>query len=272
MAYSCGLPWMYFWHVNFCNFSKGERQWWYQVCTEVAYFQVAPAKGSIRSPGVNEKWASPTSQFLVKPSYIFQAHYETWVITNMYLFIYFFCFVIIAPSHCSWSLESSNPISPNHVTMFLSKIICEGLTLSCRSTPLKWAWLVQCQPCQPTPVPLICLLMDICTMWQIPSWPMRKCFWKRDISWSWHNKSLLWRIWNHWYATSLQPVLPSANSQTCEYVLHSIGFLLTRSKLVKATMNDNMSVMSFCSHQYLFHKRLSGPMAPCFKAEILTWW
>jgi len=34
----------------------GERQWWYQVCTEVAYFQVAPAKGSIRSPGVNEKY------------------------------------------------------------------------------------------------------------------------------------------------------------------------------------------------------------------------
>ena len=60
MAYYCGLPWMYFWHIIFCNFFKGERQWWYQVCTEVAYFQVAPAKGSIRSPGVNEKWASPT--------------------------------------------------------------------------------------------------------------------------------------------------------------------------------------------------------------------
>lgn len=118
MAYSCGLPWMYFWHVNFCNFFKGERQWWYQVCTEVAYFQVAPAKGSIRSPGVNEKWASPTSQFLVKPSFIFQAHYETWVITNMYLF---FFPVNIAHSHCSWSLESSNPISPNHVTIFSIK-------------------------------------------------------------------------------------------------------------------------------------------------------
>ena len=36
---------------------------------------------------------------------IFQAPYKTWVITNMYLF--FFCLVIIAHSHCAWSLESS---------------------------------------------------------------------------------------------------------------------------------------------------------------------
>uniref|UniRef100_A0A7I4CCV6 Serine carboxypeptidase S28 family protein n=1 Tax=Physcomitrium patens TaxID=3218 RepID=A0A7I4CCV6_PHYPA len=34
----------------------GDRQWWYQVCTEVAYFQVAPSQNSIRSPGVNEKY------------------------------------------------------------------------------------------------------------------------------------------------------------------------------------------------------------------------
>ena len=155
---------------------------------------------------------------------------------------------------------------------FLSKSICEGLT--CHSTPLKWAWLVQCQPCQPTPVPLICLLMDICTMWQIPSWPVRKCFWKRDISRSWHNKSLLWRVWNHWYTTSLQLVLPSANSKTGEYVLHSVDFLLKKIKACKKLLWMTMWLIetSFCSHQYLFHKRLSGPMAPCFKAEILTWW
>ncbi|KAG0579592.1 hypothetical protein KC19_4G109100 [Ceratodon purpureus] len=35
---------------------SGDRQWWYQVCTEVAYFQVAPSKNSIRSPGVDEKY------------------------------------------------------------------------------------------------------------------------------------------------------------------------------------------------------------------------
>jgi hypothetical protein len=35
--------------------SSGDRQWWYQVCTEVAYFQVAPSQNSIRSPGVDEK-------------------------------------------------------------------------------------------------------------------------------------------------------------------------------------------------------------------------
>lgn len=35
---------------------SGDRQWWYQVCTEVAYFQVAPSQNSIRSPGVDEKY------------------------------------------------------------------------------------------------------------------------------------------------------------------------------------------------------------------------
>ncbi|CAK9205656.1 unnamed protein product [Sphagnum troendelagicum] len=35
---------------------SGDRQWWYQVCTEVAYFQVAPTENSIRSAGVDTKY------------------------------------------------------------------------------------------------------------------------------------------------------------------------------------------------------------------------
>jgi hypothetical protein len=33
--------------------SDGSRQWWYQTCSELAYFQNAPAVGSIRSKFVN---------------------------------------------------------------------------------------------------------------------------------------------------------------------------------------------------------------------------
>lgn len=35
---------------------SGDRQWWYQVCTEFAFFQVAPANNSIRSHLVNTKY------------------------------------------------------------------------------------------------------------------------------------------------------------------------------------------------------------------------
>lgn len=34
---------------------SGTRLWWFQVCTEVAYFQVAPANDSIRSPQVDSR-------------------------------------------------------------------------------------------------------------------------------------------------------------------------------------------------------------------------
>ncbi|KAK1272901.1 putative serine protease EDA2 [Acorus gramineus] len=35
---------------------SGDRLWWYQVCTEVAYFQVAPANDSIRSSKVDTRY------------------------------------------------------------------------------------------------------------------------------------------------------------------------------------------------------------------------
>ncbi|CAN6463715.1 unnamed protein product [Victoria cruziana] len=35
---------------------SGDRLWWYQVCTEVAYFQVAPLDDSIRSSQVNDRY------------------------------------------------------------------------------------------------------------------------------------------------------------------------------------------------------------------------
>ncbi|MCO5572592.1 hypothetical protein L7F22_026348 [Adiantum nelumboides] len=35
---------------------SGDRQWWYQVCTELAYFQVAPENNSIRSHLVDSKY------------------------------------------------------------------------------------------------------------------------------------------------------------------------------------------------------------------------
>lgn len=37
--------------------SSSDRLWWYQVCTEVAYFQVAPANDSIRSSKVDTRQA-----------------------------------------------------------------------------------------------------------------------------------------------------------------------------------------------------------------------
>lgn len=35
--------------------SSSDRLWWFQVCTEVAYFQVAPANDSIRSSKVDTR-------------------------------------------------------------------------------------------------------------------------------------------------------------------------------------------------------------------------
>lgn len=37
---------------------NSDRLWWFQVCTEVAYFQVAPANDSIRSSKVDTKYVS----------------------------------------------------------------------------------------------------------------------------------------------------------------------------------------------------------------------
>lgn len=37
---------------------SADRLWWFQVCTEVAYFQVAPANDSIRSHQVNTEYTS----------------------------------------------------------------------------------------------------------------------------------------------------------------------------------------------------------------------
>lgn len=37
---------------------SSDRLWWFQVCTEVAYFQVAPANDSIRSSKVDTKYVS----------------------------------------------------------------------------------------------------------------------------------------------------------------------------------------------------------------------
>lgn len=43
--------------------SNDGRLWWFQVCTEVAYFQIAPANDSIRSSMVDTKYV-----------YIIQSH------------------------------------------------------------------------------------------------------------------------------------------------------------------------------------------------------
>lgn len=37
---------------------SSDRLWWFQVCTEVAYFQVAPANDSMRSSKVDEQYSS----------------------------------------------------------------------------------------------------------------------------------------------------------------------------------------------------------------------
>lgn len=37
------------------NKHTGDRLWWFQVCTEVAYFQVAPSNDSIRSSKVDTR-------------------------------------------------------------------------------------------------------------------------------------------------------------------------------------------------------------------------
>ncbi|KAJ6915885.1 hypothetical protein NC652_018521 [Populus alba x Populus x berolinensis] len=38
------------------NENTGDRLWWFQVCTDVAYFQVAPANDSIRSSQVDTRY------------------------------------------------------------------------------------------------------------------------------------------------------------------------------------------------------------------------
>lgn len=39
---------------------SGDRLWWFQVCTEVAYFQVAPANDRIRSSKVDTRYVYAT--------------------------------------------------------------------------------------------------------------------------------------------------------------------------------------------------------------------
>lgn len=34
-----------------------DRLWWFQVCTEVAYFQVAPKNGTVRSPNIDTRYS-----------------------------------------------------------------------------------------------------------------------------------------------------------------------------------------------------------------------
>jgi len=36
--------------------TSSDRLWWFQVCSEVAYFQVAPANDSIRSSKIDTKY------------------------------------------------------------------------------------------------------------------------------------------------------------------------------------------------------------------------
>lgn len=47
-------------HLRSSKITDGssDRLWWFQVCTEVAYFQVAPANDSIRSSKVDERHIS----------------------------------------------------------------------------------------------------------------------------------------------------------------------------------------------------------------------
>lgn len=57
---------------------SADRLWWFQVCTEVAYFQVAPANDSIRSHEINTEYTqsqaymhySYSSFLYCHPSYI----------------------------------------------------------------------------------------------------------------------------------------------------------------------------------------------------------
>ena len=42
------------------NEDSSDRLWWFQVCTEVAYFQVAPSNDSIRSSKVDTKYVFST--------------------------------------------------------------------------------------------------------------------------------------------------------------------------------------------------------------------
>ncbi|XXG74916.1 hypothetical protein AAC387_Pa07g3528 [Persea americana] len=43
-------------HLKRTDISGSDRLWWFQVCTEVAYFQVAPANDSIRSPKIDARY------------------------------------------------------------------------------------------------------------------------------------------------------------------------------------------------------------------------
>lgn len=59
--------------------NSGDRQWWYQVCTELAYFQVAPENNSIRSHLVDSKYHLDLCSNVFKPG-----TYPEVNITNMY--------------------------------------------------------------------------------------------------------------------------------------------------------------------------------------------
>ena len=45
-------------HLPFPLFFLGSRLWWFQVCSEVAYFQVAPKNDSVRSAQVNTRYCA----------------------------------------------------------------------------------------------------------------------------------------------------------------------------------------------------------------------
>lgn len=53
-----------------------DRLWWFQVCTEVAYFQVAPSNDSMRSSVINTKCVfAPLYMFLslYLPNFLFRS-------------------------------------------------------------------------------------------------------------------------------------------------------------------------------------------------------
>ena len=55
------------------NGDSSDRLWWFQVCTEVAYFQVAPSNDSIRSSKVDTRHVSRSLAFFF---YAFQIMFQ----------------------------------------------------------------------------------------------------------------------------------------------------------------------------------------------------
>lgn len=56
---------------------SADRLWWFQVCTEVAYFQVAPANDSMRSSKVDAKYYSSlhfTDSMLLISNFLSHSH------------------------------------------------------------------------------------------------------------------------------------------------------------------------------------------------------